>query len=304
MTGTAQWAVHALLPALFLACRAGDAPPFDAEFAWEVLKTQVEAGPRVPGTGGHRVTLAYLQELLERYADEVELEQFTVSPPGGDTLSLTNVVAHFRSGEGRPVLLAAHWDTRPRADQEIEPARRDLPIPGANDGASGVAVLLGVARALAQSPPPGPVDIVLFDGEDWGAEGRWMYLGSKEFARRHAEYRPRMGILLDMVADRDLRILQEGYSLQCCPAVVELVWETAARLGYGAFFPPRLGPYVLDDHIPLIEAGMRVINLIDFDYPAWHTLGDDLTQVSRESLAVVGRVVMEILFRSKVWQGD
>ncbi|GIX08184.1 MAG: hypothetical protein KatS3mg115_2587 [Candidatus Poribacteria bacterium] len=269
-------------------------PRADGRQAMEHLERQVALGPRVPGTDSHRRALDYFLSVLKPLANEVSVQRF-VHRSGGQEVPMANLIARFGDG-GAPVLLCAHWDTRPRADQEKDPQRAVRPIPGANDGASGVAVLLEVARHLAQTPPPVPVWIVLFDGEDWGETPAEMFLGSRHFAQTlPAEGRPRYGILLDMVGDADLRIPIEPHSYQAAPELIERIWRTAEALGVRAFVR-EFGPPVLDDHLPLIAAGVPTVNLIDFDYPYWHTLEDTPERCSPESLEAVGNVVLSFLY--------
>jgi len=187
------------------------------------------------------------------------------------------------------------------ADMDPDPANRSRGVPGANDGASGVAVLLEVARILGRKPPPGQVDIVLFDMEDMGglppAQHRQdpFCIGSSRFVAEHPEFRPDFGILLDMVGKRGLRIPKEAISLERAPQIVERVWAVARRLGIKAF-SEKQGPAVLDDHVPFLEKGIAVIDLIDMDYPAWHTLQDTPERCSPESLKQVGEVVLGVIY--------
>jgi glutaminyl-peptide cyclotransferase len=275
-------------------------PAFDKARAWKHLERQVAFGPRVPNMPGHTACRDYLMETLKPLADSVERQDFT-RRLGGKTLRMSNVIARWKgkSSEGG-VLLCAHWDTRPTADMEWDPAEREKPIPGANDGASGVAVLLEAARLFKESPPPVPVMIVFFDGEDYGPEIDRMFLGSRYFAANLPRDVPRRGILLDMVGDKDLVIPQEGYSVQRAPEVVEEVYAVAARLGLEKHFPRRVGPPIMDDHLPLLDRGLKVIDLIDFDYGPdnswWHTHEDTPDKCSPDSLKVVGDVVTEWVY--------
>jgi Zn-dependent M28 family amino/carboxypeptidase len=206
----------------------------------------------------------------------------------------------FNAQATERILLCAHWDTRPYADQDPDPQKRTRPILGANDGASGVAVLLEVARVLRQIPPVKGVDIVLFDGEDYGrgfnGDTSDYFLGARRFAAvNKGKYAPRLGILLDMIGDKDLTIYYEGNSNRTYPDHVARVWQAAAVLGYKQFI--RQGKYTIsDDHIPLLEAGIPCIDLIDFDYPPWHTAGDTPDKCSPQSLKSVGDVVLKVVY--------
>jgi len=222
---------------------------------------------------------------------------------GNEKLRLTNLIAAFRPQAATRILLCAHWDTRPRADRDENNSRRNDPMIGANDGASGVAVLLEIAGLLQSAPPPVGIDIVLFDGEDYGKEGdRDRYLlGSKYFAEHgHGKYVPRFGILLDMIGDRELEIPKEQNSLRFAPDIVQLLWNTARELGVTQFVD-EVGDEVLDDHWPLNAAGIKTIDLIDFNYPDrtnrfWHTHQDIPENCSAESLEAVGAVLTHVIY--------
>lgn len=292
------------------ACRRGPEPaPFEGAFrgalADSLVRRQLDFGPRVPGTEAHQRTLAWLVEYLSARADTVETMPFMHVTTFGDSLSLSNVFARFRPDAPQRILLVAHWDSRPVAEMATDPAARRQPVPGANDGASGVAVLLALADVFAHVPPPLGVDLLLTDGEDWGHDPATletvpidMFLGARHFAETWGTtYRPLFGILLDMVGDRDPMFPWEGNSLRHAPEVVSRVWEIAAELGYGHVFVPRAGPTVNDDHVPLNEAGVRTINIIDFDYAWWHTPQDTADKVSAATLQIVGDVVLETILR-------
>ncbi len=280
---------------------APDGPVFNADSAFALIVRQVEFGPRAPGSPGHAAQLEWMTEYLRERADTLILQPFTHVTRADDTLELTNLFARFKPGDGTRILLLAHWDTRPRADHEGSPQDRATPIPGANDGASGTAALLHIADILAQHPPPIGVDILLVDGEDWGPTGDDMYLGATHFAANQPQgYRPLYGILLDLIADRNPVYPIEGNSQRFAPEVVDRVWRMAERLGHGAHFPRTGGISVTDDHIPLNQAGIRTIDIIDFEYGPgnryWHTLEDDIGQVSPVGLGVVGEVVLAMIW--------
>jgi hypothetical protein len=266
------------------------APPFDSQRAFDLLKKQLAFGPRVPGRPGHAACRDFLLAELKKYADDAALQQFTPRVRG-QAVPMANLIARWKPKEKGGVLLAAHWDTRPTADQEADPARRRQPIPGANDGASGVAVLLELARQFHATAPPVPVTIVLFDGEDYGPGIEDMFYGSRYYADHLPPDGPARGILLDMIGDRDLSIPQEQYSSQRAGQVQREVYEIAARLNYARQFPAVEGLAIQDDHLPLQAKGLQVIDLIDFDYPHWHTLGDTAERCSPRSLQAVGEVV-------------
>jgi Zn-dependent M28 family amino/carboxypeptidase len=281
-------------------------PRFDSASAYELLKRQVEFGPRVPGTDGHTAMAAWLQEFLTERADTLIVQRFTHITVDGDTLSLYNFLARFRVPGTQPILLLAHWDTRPFSDNAADPADRDRPVPGANDGASGTAILLELASMMKGDAPPRSVDILLVDGEDYGdfAVGLDVFLGSRYFAANMPDgYDAEFGVLLDMVGDRDLEIYVEGHSNRLAPEVVDRVWSIAHRLGFDDVFHRNTRNTMNDDHIPLNEAGIPTIDVIDFDYPVgpenayWHTPEDTPDKVSASSLGVVGAVMTRLIYR-------
>jgi Zn-dependent M28 family amino/carboxypeptidase len=278
-------------------------PLFVGSKAYEYLLKQMAFGPRNPNSTGHANCLSYLTSELRALADRVELQQFTQAGYNQEILRLTNIIASFNIEASSRVLLCAHWDTRPRADNDQDKSRRDTPILGANDGASGVAVLLEVASLLHTQRPAIGVDIVLFDGEDYGLEGdsQNYLLGSRYFARnKKPGYQPRFGVLLDMIGDADLQVPKEGYSMRYAPDVVALVWDIAKELGYMQFVE-EVGVDIMDDHLPLNEAGIKTIDIIDFNYPDqsnkfWHTHLDIPENCSSESLEAVGTVITHVIY--------
>lgn len=274
-------------------------PVFDRAHAFALLERQCAFGPRVPGGAAHDSCLNFLEGQLKPAAENVVRQTFLHNvEKTREEVRLTNLIASFNLAAVDRVLLCAHWDSRPWADQDPDTANHHKPIIGANDGASGVAVLLEIARILRANPPPVGVDIVLFDGEDLGTAGRseTFAAGSRYFAsQKDARYNPRYGILLDMVGDRDLTFYKEGNSVRYAEAVVNRVWSLAQRLEISEFqFEQRYE--VADDHVPLLNVGISCIDLIDFDYPHWHTLADTPDKCSPESLEKVGRVVLAAIY--------
>ena len=280
-------------------------PAFDAARAFADVERQVAFGPRVPGTDAHAATLSWLVARLDSLGLAVDTQPVAFADPADSTRLFrgTNILARFRPEAARRVLLAAHWDSRPFADNDPDPERRGDPVPGANDGASGVAVLLEVARLLGVSPPPGPlgVDVVLFDLEDLGeSTGDPLDVpyaaGSELFAQANPSVRPAWGILLDMVGDRDLRIPREGFSQRYAPAVMDHVWAAARHVGAPAFLD-EVGGAIQDDHIAFLGRGIPVVDLIHTPFPdTWHTVSDLPDRVAPESLGQVGRVVVEAVW--------
>ena len=272
---------------------------FDGAAAFASVSRQVAFGPRIPGTEGHRAMGDWLVAELRQRADTVLVQSWTHTTADGRRLPMRNFVARFRPADARRVLYLAHWDTRPVADSERDPARSGDPVPGANDGGSGVAILLGVADALKRAAPSIGVDLVFVDGEDWGSfdTNTDVLIGSEYFAEHLPEpgYAPLFGVLWDMVGDSVPVFEQEGHSAQQAPEVVQRVWSTAQRLGYGAAFTNRAGQVITDDHVPLLRKGLRVIDVIDLDYPWHHTTGDTPDKVSQSTLQLVGDVAMTLV---------
>jgi len=279
-------------------------PVFDGKKAFGFLQAQTDFGPRDAGSLGHESCLRYLQLQMKEYADTVKLQPFTARGYDGNQLHFTNIISSFKPSAPTRILLLAHWDTRPRADQDPDPAKRNQPILGANDGASGVAVLMEVARHLRSHPPAIGVDILFDDGEDYGKEGdtRNYLLGTKYFSKNLPPgFNPSFGILLDMVGDRQLEIQKEPYSVQYAADVVDLVWSAAMDLNVYQF-TSAVQRAVLDDHLPLNEVGIKTIDLIDFNYPDasnryWHTTNDTPDKCSPESLEAVGKVLIYVIYR-------
>ncbi|MDZ7291664.1 MAG: M28 family peptidase [candidate division KSB1 bacterium] len=288
---------------VFSACRKQprslQVPPFDGAAAYALLVKQCDFGPRVPGTPAQEKCREFLFAELQKYADRVVEQNFEEYLAAlKQNVRLTNLIASFDLAATQRVLLCAHWDSRPWADQDPDTSRHRQPILGANDGASGVAVLLEIAKVLKSIPPPLGVDIILFDGEDAGISGEPdTYLaGSRYFARNKGpRFNPMLGILLDMVGDADLQIYKEQNSVNYAGTTVDRVWNLAARIGVSEFMP-SVKHNVIDDHLPLLEAGIPVIDIIDFDYPYWHTVADTPDKCNAQSLEKVGRVVLAVIY--------
>jgi glutaminyl-peptide cyclotransferase len=283
-----------------LDCGGGTTPRFAGDSAYVFLTEQCEFGPRYPGSPGHRALRRYIVERLENFGANVSLQSFDAVLTTGDTLHLVNIIGNFNMKAKMRILLGAHYDTRPRADRDPEPSKRSSPILGANDGASGVAVLLELARLLGRAEPPVGIDLVFFDGEDYGEEGSSAdyILGSKYFARNMKAYRPSAVIVVDMVGERNTEILVEGFSRVYSPQLVDEIFGSAEVLKVDAF-NRRESIALIDDHLPFIEAGIPSIVLIDFDYPFWHTLEDTADKCSPESLEAVGSVLVEYIWRAE-----
>lgn len=288
-------------------------PAFNAGNAYNHVAAQVGFGPRNPGSPGARQNLQYMTNELKKYAEEVEGQPFTHVGYKGETFTLTNVFARFNKAAAYRVLLVAHWDTRPRADEDPDPAKHNQPIVGANDGASGVGVLLELARVMKEHPLPSTVgvDILLVDGEDYGdsrVDGLNRYfLGSRRFAvARPKDYKPAFGILLDMVGDANPQFMKEPNSINYAPDVVEMVWKAAGDLELHQFLPYP-GQPISDDHGPLNDGGIRTIDIIDGQLVGaltnderrkyWHTTGDTMDKISAETLGAVGKLLAYVVYK-------
>lgn len=294
----ARWAA-CLLP--LLACQAGSGArrhEFDGERAFTYLQQQVTFGPRIPNTPPHQQTGDWILTRLRATADTVIVTAIEHRTRRGETLHLRNFLARFRPQVAERVLFLAHWDTRPHADQSAGKAAQRLPVPGANDGASGVAVLLGVADALKARAPAVGVDLLFVDGEDYGnfSDSSEVLIGSRYFAAHQPPgYPPLYAVLFDMVADKNLDIYYEGNSQAVAPEVVDRVWRIARELGYGRSFLPGVKHTLIDDHVSLQRAGVHAIDVVDFDYPYWHTTDDTIDKVAAASLQIVGDVAVALV---------
>lgn len=287
-----------------LSCREKPRPPqeFAGSSAFEYIRSQVAFGPRVPGTAAHEKMGNWLDSLLQQRADTVIVQSWKHVTVGRDTLPLRNFIARFNPAAGKRLLMLAHWDSRPVSDS---PLSRDSShaVLGANDGGSGVALLLGVADVLKRAPPAIGVDLLFVDGEDYGDFTKApadVLIGSRYYGAHQLQgATPLYAVLFDLVADKDLQVYQEGNSLVGAPEVVELVWEQAKDLGYGGYFIASPRHTLIDDHLELQKAGIRAIDVVDFDYPAWHTQYDTIDKVSPASLQIVGDVAVALIRREE-----
>ncbi|MCK5793501.1 MAG: M28 family peptidase [Anaerolineales bacterium] len=254
-----------------------DLPKFNAERAYRDVEYQLSLGPRIPGTIGHEQILDWMQAELESSKWLVERQELLINGK-----KVINLIAS--RGAGDYILLGAHYDTRILADHDPDPDLQNDPVPGANDGASGVAVLLELARTLPEDLPVA-IKLVLFDAEDNGGIDDWDWiLGSRAFVRELID-KPSAAVIVDMIGDADLEVYYERNS---DVTLMEEIWQQARELGYENIFIPEYRYSMLDDHTPFVEAGIPAVDLIDFSYPYWHTTSDTLDKVSPESLKVIG----------------
>lgn len=287
-------------------------PTFNADSAYQYIADQLEFGPRVPGTEAHRACRDYFVEKMNSFGAEVEVQEFNARLFGSGSVRCYNIVARFNPSNRKRVLLAAHWDSRHIADHDPDESKRDQPVPGADDGASGVGVLMEIARLLGENPIDLGVDIVFFDAEDQGDDGgrnpeSWG-VGAQRWSQqinRSSGPKPQYGILLDMVGAANPRFGREGFSVRFAPEVLDKVWNVAQQLGYGRYFVNQPVDGVVDDHyfvntiarIPMINIINRPPGTRTGFVPHWHTVSDDLSVISKSTLHAVGHTVIEVLFR-------
>ena len=295
--------IPALLAAALLAVACHTDRPrttFNGTTALTYAKAQLDFGTRIPNSLGAQRAGDWIVAQMKSRADTVIEQKFDHVTVKGDTLHLRNILARIHPAATQRVLYLTHWDTRPVSDQAKNPAQRNMPMPGANDGASGVALFVALGDALRKTPATVGVDLLFVDGEDYGDFGAMkdVLLGSTYFASHlpSPDYKPLYAVLWDMIGDKDLDIYQEPISLQRAPEVVSLVWNEAETLGYSRYFissPANSG--VTDDHVPLLDAGIHAIDVIDFDYPWHHTPDDTIDKISAHSLQVVGDVATSLV---------
>jgi len=260
---------------------------FDGRAAYRHVIAQVEIGPRVTGTEGSQKAQQYMIERLAKHGWKIELQAFVYRG-----YRATNIIAKAGEGKGPIILVGAHYDTRRRADSDPDEQKRNMPVPGANDGASGVAVLLELARALDKTHLENEVWLVFFDAEDNGGLDTWQFIQGSTYFADNLVTHPGAVIIVDMIGDADQQLFKEQNST---PWLVEQVWAKAAALGYDQYFLPDAKYSMLDDHTPFLRKGIPAIDIIDFDYPYWHTTEDTPEKVSGASLARVGRVIESLL---------
>lgn len=280
------------------------ADAFVADSAYNNVARQLGFGPRVPGTTGHDACGKWLESELRRYGAQVTVQEAMLQAFDGTRLPARNILGQFNPEADDRTLLVAHWDTRPWADNDPDPANRAKPVPGANDGASGVAVLLETARILGELGTDKGVDILFVDAEDYGTEGddeSWA-LGARLFATNPPEgYRPARVILLDMVGGRDTSFRKEMFSDAYAPALLSEVWAAAAAAGHSDLFTDLPGGAITDDHVEFLKAGIPAIDIIaltDTGFAdTWHTMSDDLEHIDPDVLCATGRTVLTYLYR-------
>ncbi len=288
---------------------------FSADSAYSYVARQLAFGPRVPNTGAHDSCAAWIAEELKRHGARVEIQEGTVRAYDGTELKYRNVTGSICPEAKNRVLLMAHWDSRHVADNDPKRENRTLPVPAANDGASGAAVLLEIARIASTATPRMGIDLLFADAEDYGAPDTWggkhreedWALGTQAWARQAAArgYTADYGILLDMVGASDATFFREYFSERFAPQTTDLIWSIAQELGYSSLFVNDEGPAITDDHVFVNRiARIPTIDIIDTRqqygqtfYPYWHTRDDTLDKISKETLGKVGNVLTTLLFK-------
>lgn len=298
-------------------------PLFDADSAYSYVQTQVAMGPRVPSSAANRRCREWLVDRLDAFgADTVWVQNGAMPDMRGNTVRLANVFGRFNAGAKKRILLLAHYDTRPWADNDADAANHAKAIDGANDGASGVGVILELARNFKDALPENVgVDVLFTDAEDSGisaestdpaqaaaADLSWC-LGAQYFAA-NLPYSPtglpRAAILLDMVGARDAVFRHEYFGMSSAPQLARLVWQAAAKAGHGGRFADETGGAVNDDHLPLIQAGIPAIDIIEIGHPetqsfhpSWHTMNDNMDIIDSSTLKAVGETVANFIYNFK-----
>ncbi|MDD3077739.1 MAG: M28 family peptidase [Paludibacter sp.] len=293
-----------------------EAPQFNADSAYTYIEKQVDFGPRVPNTNAQLACADYLTASLKRFNATVTRQESSVTAYNGTKLRNINIIGAFNPDAQARILLFSHWDSRPWADQDPDPANRNTPVMAANDGASGVGVLLEIARQLAQKQPTIGVDIIFFDTEDYGvesdqspnAENSWC-LGTQYWAHSpHIPgYRARFGILLDMVGAGDATFYREQYSDYYASFVVNNVWNTAAKLGFGKYFINEKGGAITDDHVYINQiAEIPSIDIIQYNphfekgfANYWHTIHDTMDNIDKNTLHAVGTTLLHVIYNEQ-----
>jgi hypothetical protein len=319
------------LTVLLFACKSGKKPeqpesgetieeisaaPFSADSAYVFIAKQASFGPRVPNTAEHRKCGLWLENTLKRFTTDVTVQSFKTTAYNGTSLDLKNIIASFNPQATSRVLLCAHWDSRPYADYDPDLSKHRTPIDGVNDGASGVGILLEAARQFSSKVPVIGVDIILLDGEDYGApnnekselEDDWA-LGAQNWSKNPHKpgYSAKYGILLDMVGAENATFTREGTSMYYAPDVMNKIWNIASRIGHSSYFVPENSNGITDDHLYINEIiKIPTIDIIHHDpstesgfFRHWHTTQDNIAVIDKNTLKAVGETVLTAIYNEK-----
>lgn len=289
-------------------------PVFNEDSAYNFVKVQTDFGPRVNNTAAHEKCAAWLEQKMKSYTNDVTIQKAKVRAYNGTSLNMKNIIASFNPDAPGRIMLCSHWDSRPYADWDEDKSKNRTPIDGANDGASGVGVLLEIARIISLNKINIGLDIIFFDAEDYGEpqddnkkynEDNWG-LGSQYWAKNpHVpNYKAHYGILLDMVGVENANFTKEGFSMEYAPDVMNKVWDAAARIGYGGNFSNAQTNPITDDHYYVNKIiGIPTIDIIHYDsqtssgfYKYWHTTNDNLEHVDKRSLKAVGQTLLTVIY--------
>lgn len=292
-------------------------PDFNADSAYIYLQEQCDFGPRTMNSTAHDKCEKWIIQKFEQYGCKVTTQKATLNGYDGTPLRSTNIIASYNPEATTRIMFCAHWDCRPWADNDPDSTNWHKPIVAANDAASGVGVMIELARILKGSGLELGVDFICFDAEDYGTPqwfegedpGDTWALGAQYFANNLPEgYAPRYGILLDMVGGVGAKFYREGMSMQYAPAIVKKVWNAARQVGYGSYFPKDDGGMITDDHIPVNQtANIPCIDVIPY-YPdcaqssfgpTWHTIADNMDNIDKNTLKAVGQTMVQVLFTEK-----
>ncbi|MGV8879011.1 MAG: M28 family peptidase [Sphingobacteriaceae bacterium] len=284
-------------------------PAFDADSAFKFVKTQVDFGPRIPGTKAHTLCAIWLQNKLQGFGAKVNVQSAPIKTYDGKQYQLKNIIASYQPEKKDRILITAHWDARPFSNEDTDPKMKDKPFEAANDGGSGVGVILEMARQLQQKNPNVGVDFILWDLEDYGKsqddtpDERTWCLGSQYWASHpHVpNYQASYGINLDMVGGNNAQFLREGHSRENAPDILKKVWDTGNTIGYSSYFIYRNCSEIVDDHFWMNKAGVPSIDIVHFSdeagfYINWHTQQDNLSNINPQTLKAVGQTLLEVLF--------
>ena len=291
-------------------------PAFNADSAYYFTEKQLSFGPRVPNTKPHEQCADYIVSVLKRYCKDVVVQEFQATAWNGTLLKGKNIIASFKPETNNRIFFSSHWDSRPYADYDPDEKNHRKPIPGANDGASGVGILMEIASLFSTNQPNVGVDLIMFDLEDYGepkgetvtTEDNWC-LGSQYWARNpHKQgYKAKYGILLDMAAAKNAVFTMENTSMYYAPDIMKMVWETAANLGYANYFSTEKTGGLIDDHLYVNKyAKIPTIDIVHHDpttvsgfFPYWHTMKDDMSNIDKTTMTVVANTILTVAFQEE-----